>query len=71
MSNKERRKLSPIITLSRKQLYKPQRQYQLNKIAKSIDTSKLQDKEVLRFDKEGRVKIDPSHPDYKYWTEEF
>lgn len=70
MSDKEGKKLLPIITLSRKQLCKLQRQYKLNKIAKSIDISKLPEREALQVDKYGRVKIDASHPNYKYWTED-
>ncbi|GGB50317.1 hypothetical protein F3157_11420 [Virgibacillus dakarensis] len=42
----------------------------LRAIANSIDFSKLDKKESLSLDEFGRVKIDPTHPDYRYWTED-
>jgi hypothetical protein len=42
----------------------------LRAISKSIDVSKLDKRAALPVDEFGRVEIDPSRPNYKYWTED-
>ncbi|GGJ91361.1 hypothetical protein GCM10007063_12500 [Lentibacillus kapialis] len=39
-------------------------------IASSIDPNKLPVKETLPVDKSGRVNIDSTHPNYRYWIED-